>query len=88
MEEQIAALIKIAQRLPDQDVWDYDYIDLPFKLVQIALELWGNLYPPEVLENLANSDPDTLDAWANSLSPKLSDNNSLCWIPGNLILPP
>lgn len=92
MEEQIAALIKIAQRLPDQDVWDYDYIDLPFKLVQIALELWGNLYPPEVLENLANSDPDTMDAWAIALSQTLRQQLSLLdtWQPhfATLNIPP
>lgn len=77
MQEQTAALIKIAQRLPHGEVLDYDHIELPFELVKIALKLWENFYPPELLENLANSDPDTLDAWAIALSQTLSQQLSL-----------
>lgn len=77
MQEQTAALIKIAQRLPHGEALDYDHIELPFELVKIALKLWENIYPPELLENLANSDPDTLVAWAIALSQTLSQQLSL-----------
>ncbi|MEB3886069.1 hypothetical protein [Lyngbya sp. CCY1209] len=77
MQQQTAALIQLAQKLQNCDPLDYDNIDIPFQLMQTALELWGNLYPPEVLENLANSDPDTLDAWAIALSKTLGQQLSL-----------
>lgn len=77
MQRQTAALIRLAQTLQNSDPLDYDNIELPFQLVQIALELWENLYPPEVLENLANSDSDTLDAWSIALSKTLSQQLSL-----------
>ena len=47
---------------------EFETVELPFKLVDAAWELMAFAYPPQQLQQLADADPDTLDAWGLALA--------------------
>ncbi|MDR9893014.1 hypothetical protein G7B40_000240 [Aetokthonos hydrillicola Thurmond2011] len=92
--DAITKINKILHRIEseiqtEQGLRDFDTIELPFKLVEAGIDFWTAIYSPEVLRQLANADPDTLDAWAIALSQTLNRqfivlNN---WLPHLSTLP-
>ncbi|HIK12090.1 MAG TPA: hypothetical protein IGS52_17830 [Oscillatoriaceae cyanobacterium M33_DOE_052] len=47
---------------------EFETVELPFKLVEATWELMAFAYPPQVLQQLGDTDPDTLDAWGLALA--------------------
>ncbi|WP_159790299.1 hypothetical protein [Sodalinema gerasimenkoae] len=94
MPPSLQRLIQLAQALENslqqgQSPLDFDQIEQPFQLIATGIEVWEQLYPPEILRQLAQTDPDTLDAWAIALSQTLEQQLALLntWIPHLSSLP-
>jgi chromosome segregation ATPase len=46
----------------------FETIALPLQWLEILLDVWTQLYPPEVLQQLDATEPETLEAWAIALT--------------------
>ncbi len=68
---------RMHQILQAQNLLEFETVELPFQLVEAGIRLWESLYSPESLQQLAQSDPDTLDAWAIALSQTLQNQLDL-----------
>ncbi|MBO1348312.1 MAG: hypothetical protein EBE86_013385 [Hormoscilla sp. GUM202] len=55
----------------DSGLQDFDKIEIPFQLTQACMELWTDCFSIPMLQNLANDDPETLEAWAIGLNSTL-----------------
>lgn len=71
LQQQIDQIKRIKNLL------EFETIELPFQLVEEGIRLWESLYSPESLQQLAETDPDTLDAWAIALSQTLQNQLDL-----------
>jgi len=94
MPPSLQRLIELAQSLEENleqghSPLEFDSIEQPFQLIAAGVEVWEQLYSPEVLRQLAETDPDTLDAWAIALSQTLQQQLTLLntWIPHLSSLP-
>lgn len=73
MEVPIEKINKLIQQIQsNQSLLEFETIELPFQLVEAAINLWESTFTPEVLRQLATSDEDTLNAWAIALSQTLN----------------
>ena len=72
-----------------QNLIDFQDIGLPFELVDAVLNLWKSSFNPEVLEQLASEDADTLEAWAIACSRTLKTQVEILnyWLPQLITLP-
>ncbi|MDL5052652.1 hypothetical protein QQ056_03630 [Oscillatoria laete-virens NRMC-F 0139] len=48
----------------DCGLQDFDTVEIPFQLTQACIQLWTDCFSLSMLQNLANDDSDTLEAWA------------------------
>lgn len=73
MEVPIEKINKLIQQIQsNQSLLEFETIELPFQLVEAAINLWESTFTPEVLRQLATTDEDTLNAWAIALSQTLN----------------
>ena len=72
-----------------QNPLEFEAIDLPFKLSAASIQLWESVFSPETLQQLASSDPETLDAWAIALTQTLETQLTVLkqWLPILTTLP-
>lgn len=61
----------------------FETVALPFEFIQQGIELWGSIFPPEVLELLGTEDPDTLESLAIALNQTLQTQLAILnpWLP-------
>ena len=75
-----------------QNPLEFETIDLPFKLSKASIQLWESVFSPEMLQQLASSDPEALDAWAIALTQTIETQLTIFnqWLPilTSLPLPP
>ena len=78
LSQTLAQLQQRMQQIQQaQNLLEFETIELPFQLVEAGIRLWESLYSPESLQQLAQTDPDTLDAWAIALSQTLQNQLDL-----------
>lgn len=85
--ETITALVREIES--SQNLREFETIKLPLELVEAGISLWESSFHPEVLKQIANLDPETLEAWAIALSKTLQTQLEILqsWLPHFSTLP-
>ncbi len=89
-QQDLQTLKNLVQKIEQAiSLSEFDTIKLPFELVAAGINLWESTFHPEVLGQLANVDPETLDAWAIALSKTLNTQLEILnsWLPHLNTLP-
>jgi len=55
----------------DCGLQDFDTVEIPFQLTQACIQLWTDCFSISMLQNIANDDSDTLEAWVIALNTTL-----------------
>lgn len=72
-QNNIDTISKLLQQIQqNNNLLDFETIQLPFELVQATINLWESTFNPEALRQLATTDTETLEAWAIALSRTLN----------------
>jgi hypothetical protein len=95
--DKIEKIQQILQRLTaainsNSGLQGFDSVEIPFQLTQACIQLWTDCFSIPILQNLSNTDPDTLEAWAIALNTTLQVQLGILnqWMPllGVPCLPP
>jgi chromosome segregation ATPase len=91
--QEIKRIIRLTKQIQEcENLTEFDTIKLPFELVQLAISLWNATFTSEVLQQVADADLDTLEAWAIALRKTLDAQLEVLnnWLPqmDNLSVPP
>ncbi len=80
--QQILERLAAAQA-SDGGLQDFDTIEIPFQLTKACIQLWTDCFSIPALQNLAQHEPDTLEAWAIALNETLQAQLGILsqWMP-------
>ncbi len=68
MQQEIQRVIRLIQQFQlSKNFTEFDTIKLPFELVELGVILWKMSFTAEILQQVADTDSDTLEAWAIAL---------------------
>ncbi|MEC4816502.1 MAG: hypothetical protein SAK29_25035 [Scytonema sp. PMC 1069.18] len=84
LQEDIKKITQIAEEIKQaESLLDFETIVLPFQLSEAGIKLWEKVFSPEVLKTVANTDTDTLSAWAIALRQTLNTQLDILnnWLP-------
>lgn len=78
MQAEINQIKQLIQQIEAaKSLGEFETIELPFQLVTVGINLWETTLPAAILQHLASSDPETLDAWAIALAQTLQTQLNL-----------
>ena len=88
---EMQRIVRLVQQIQEcENLTEFDAIKLPFELVQLAITLWKSTFTAEVLQQVADADLDTLEAWAIALRKTLDAQLEILhyWLPQMENVPP